>query len=78
MSRPTPPTRKTWNRPAHDETIKRRGWLTIWFDPEMNWWAAPTDRWSSLGGGGNLKAAQSPGEHPPTQPAAATAREITP
>jgi transposase InsO family protein len=36
------------------------------------------DFWPCLGSGGNLKAASSPGELTPTQPAAATAREITP
>ncbi|MBL3576355.1 transposase, partial [Rhodovulum sulfidophilum] len=28
--------------PAH--ALKRRGSLTIWFDPEMTWEAKPTDK----------------------------------
>ena len=37
MSRPTPPTYKTRNWPAYNEALKRRGSLTIWFDPGMIW-----------------------------------------
>ncbi|MBY6058727.1 transposase, partial [Leisingera daeponensis] len=44
MSRPTPLTYKTRNWPAYNEALKRRGSLTIWFDPEMSWDAAPTGR----------------------------------
>ena len=44
MSRPTPPTYKTGNWPAYNEALKRRGSLTIRFDPEMIWVAAPTGR----------------------------------
>ena len=42
MSRPTPPTYKTRNWPAYNEALKRRGSLTVWFDPEMIWEAVPT------------------------------------
>lgn len=35
MSRPTPLAYKTRNWPAYNEALKRRGSLTIWFDPEM-------------------------------------------
>jgi hypothetical protein len=42
MSRPTPPTYKTRNWPAYNNALKRRGALTIWFDPEMTGAAAPT------------------------------------
>ncbi|PTN02078.1 DDE family transposase [Rhodovulum imhoffii] len=38
------PTYKTRNWPAYNEALKRRGSLTIWFDPEMSWGAAPTGR----------------------------------
>ena len=38
------PTYKTRNWPAYNEALKRRGSLTIWFDPEMSWEAAPTGR----------------------------------
>ena len=44
MSRPTPTTYRTRNWPAYNEALKRRGSLTIWFDPEMTWDAAPTGR----------------------------------
>jgi len=44
MSRPTPPTYKTRNWPAYNEALKRRGSLTIWFDPAMTWDAVPTGK----------------------------------
>ena len=44
MSRHTSPTYKTRNWPAYNDALKRRGSLTIWFDPEMSWEAAPTGR----------------------------------
>ena len=44
MSRPTPPTYKTRNWPAYNKALKRRGSLTIWFDPAMTWEAAPTGK----------------------------------
>ena len=36
------PRLKTRNWPAYNEALKRRGSLTIWFDPAMIWEAAPT------------------------------------
>ena len=44
MSRPNTPTYKTKNWPAYNEALKRRGALTIWFDPEMTWEAEPTGK----------------------------------
>ncbi len=44
MSRPTPPTYKTRNWPAYNEALECRGSLTIWFDPEICWEAAPSGR----------------------------------
>jgi hypothetical protein len=44
MSRPTPPTYKIKNWRAYNEALKRRGSLTIWFDPEMTWEAMPTGK----------------------------------
>ena len=44
MSRPPPLTYKTKSWPAYKEALKRRGSLTIWFDPERIWEAAPTGR----------------------------------
>jgi len=44
MSRPTPRTYKTKNWRAYNEALKRRGSLTIWFDPEMTWEAKPTGK----------------------------------
>ncbi len=44
MSRPTPTSYKTGNWPEDDKALKRRGSLTIWFDPAMTWEAAPTGK----------------------------------
>ena len=44
MSRPQPPAYKTRSWPAYNEALKRRGSLTIWFDPAMTWDAAPTGK----------------------------------
>lgn len=44
MSRPAPSAYRIWNWPAYNEALKRRGSLTIWFDPEMTWEAAPTGK----------------------------------
>ncbi len=44
MSRPTSTSYKTRNSPEHHEAPKRRGSLTIWFDPAMTWEAAPTGK----------------------------------
>lgn len=44
MSRPTLPSSKTRNWPSYNEALKRRGSLTIWFDPAMIWEAAPTGK----------------------------------
>ena len=44
MSRPIPPVYKTKNWPAYNEALKRRGSLTIWFDPAMTWEATPTGK----------------------------------
>jgi hypothetical protein len=41
MSKPTSPTYKTTNWAAYNGALKRRGSLTIWFDPEINWDAEP-------------------------------------
>ncbi|MFP3386015.1 IS5 family transposase, partial [Tritonibacter sp. SIMBA_163] len=37
-------TYRTRNWSAYNEALKRRGSLTIWFDSEMSWDAAPTGR----------------------------------
>ena len=44
MSRPTPPGYKTRNWPIYNEALKRRGLLTIWFDPAMTWEAVPSGK----------------------------------
>ena len=44
MSRSYTPTYKTLNWPAYNKALKRRGSLTIWFDPAMIWEAAPTGK----------------------------------
>lgn len=38
------PACKTRNWPAYNEALKRRGSLTIWFDPSRSWEAAPTGK----------------------------------
>jgi Transposase DDE domain len=44
MSRPNTPTYKTLNWTEYNKALKRRGSLTIWFDPAMAWGAAPTGK----------------------------------
>ena len=44
MSKPDTPPYKTLNWPPYNEALKRRGSLTIWFDPEMSWAATPTGK----------------------------------
>ena len=44
MSRPNTPTYKTLNWPEYNKALKRRGSLTIWFDPGMAWAAPPTGK----------------------------------
>ena len=44
MSRPDTPTYKTLNWPAYNGALKRRGSLSIWFDPDMVWAAKPTGK----------------------------------
>ena len=44
MSRPNTPSYKTLNWPSYNEALKRRGSLTIWFDPDMAWAAKPTGK----------------------------------
>jgi hypothetical protein len=44
MSRPDRPTYKTLNWPEYNKALKRRGSLTIWFDPDMAWAAKPTGK----------------------------------
>ena len=44
MSRPIPFAYKTKNWPAYNTALKRRGSLTIWFDPSMTWEAASTGK----------------------------------
>lgn len=44
MSKPIPPTYRTKNWPAYNKALKDRGSLTIWFNPEATWKAAPTGK----------------------------------
>ncbi len=44
MSRPTRPTYKTGSRPTYNKALRRRGSLTIWFDPAPTWEAVPTGK----------------------------------
>jgi hypothetical protein len=44
MSKPVPSTYCTTNWPTYNAALKQRGSLLIWFDPEMEWLAAPSGR----------------------------------
>jgi hypothetical protein len=44
MSRPNTPSYKTRNWRAYNKALKRRGSLTIWFDPCIAWAAKPTGK----------------------------------
>ena len=44
MSKPVPATYRTTNWRAYNAALKQRGSLLIWFDPEMEWMAAPSGR----------------------------------
>ena len=44
MSRANTLTYKTRNWPSYNKALKRRGSLTIWFDPDMAWAAKPAGR----------------------------------
>ncbi|CAM4420327.1 IS5 family transposase [Palleronia rufa] len=44
MTRPSPTRYRTLNWHAYNAALRERGSLTLWFDPEMTWEAAPTGR----------------------------------
>jgi hypothetical protein len=44
MSSWAPTTYKTRNWSEYNHSLKQRGSLSIWFDPEMVWEAAPSGR----------------------------------
>jgi len=44
MNKPAPVTYLTTNWRAYNAALKQRGSLLIWFDPEMEWLAAPSGR----------------------------------
>jgi Transposase DDE domain len=44
MSRPTRVRYKTTNWPEYNAALRRRGSLTIWLDPQMQWEATPSGR----------------------------------
>jgi hypothetical protein len=44
LSTPVPSTYRTTNWRAYSAALKQRGSLQIWFDPEMEWLAAPSGR----------------------------------
>lgn len=44
MSRPKPPTYRTTNWYDYNRALARRVSLSIWFDPETQWLAAPTGK----------------------------------
>lgn len=44
MSRPAKITYKTTNWHSYNQALRQRGSLTVWFDPSMQWEAAPSGR----------------------------------
>ena len=44
MSKPTSPTYRTTNWRAYNAALAQRGSSLVWFDPEMEWLAAPRGR----------------------------------
>jgi len=44
MSKPAPPTWRTTNLRVYNASLRLRGSLLIWFDPETEWMAAPQGR----------------------------------
>ena len=44
MSKPAATSYRTTNWRAYNAALKQRGSLLIWFDPEMEWLAAPSGR----------------------------------
>ncbi len=44
MTKPAPPTSRTTNWRTDNAALKRRGSRLVWFDPEMEWLAAPSGR----------------------------------
>ena len=44
MSRPDTLIYKALNWPAYNKALKRRGSLTIWFDPDLAWAAKPSGK----------------------------------
>ena len=44
MSKPVPPTYHTTNWRAYNAALRQRGSLLVWFDPEIEWLAAPRGR----------------------------------
>ena len=44
MGKPQPTRYRTTNWSSYNAALKRRGSLTVWFDPSMNWEGLPTGR----------------------------------
>ncbi|MFP2871877.1 IS5 family transposase [Acetobacter tropicalis] len=44
MSKPPPTRYRTTNWSSYNAALKKRGSLTVWFDPSMNWERLPTGR----------------------------------
>jgi len=44
MSRPAKTPYKTTNWHSYNQALRQRGSLTVWFDPSMQWEAAPSGR----------------------------------
>ncbi len=44
MPKPDTSRYRPTNWPSYNASLKRRGFLSIWFDPEMEWYAVRTGR----------------------------------
>jgi hypothetical protein len=44
MSKPTPSRYRTLNWSSYNASLRERGSLTVWFDPDMVWKAQPSGR----------------------------------
>lgn len=44
MSKPAPARYRTLNWSAYNASLRKRGSLTVWFDPDMAWHAAPSGK----------------------------------
>ena len=41
MNKPTPKIYRTTNWPSYNQALIKRGYISIWFDPQTQWYAQP-------------------------------------